>query len=78
MSGISKNGGVMYDLIKLEGGPQNVTGLSDVVTEEGAPYRVYSLQGLLMGDFDSLDNLSLPAGIYIYRHGSRTGKFIMR
>lgn len=78
MSGISKNGGVMYDLIKLESGALKSTALTDVIADEAAPYSVYSLQGHFMGRFESLEGLTLPAGLYVYRRGADSGKFVVR
>lgn len=77
MSGISKNGGVMYDLLKLESG-QRQTGLSEsVVTPEKESYMIYSLQGRFMGEFESTENTGLPAGLYIYKSGVKSGKIIL-
>lgn len=75
MSGIGSNGGVMYDLIKLESGAS--TGIADIsASPEAAPYAVYTLQGVAVGTFDSLDDAPLAPGLYIYRHGNRSGKYI--
>lgn len=78
MSGISKNGGVMYDLLKLESGTiySGVTQVATPATE--GTYSVYTLQGRYMGEFDSLRATSLPAGLYLYRRGAESGKFITK
>lgn len=77
MSGISKNGGVMYDLIKLEGDCK--TGVSSIVSSDNsALYEVYTLQGAYVGSFETISGTSLTSGIYIYRHGSKIAKFIVR
>ncbi len=77
MSGISKNGGVMYDVIKLES--YSDSGVSSIVDSNDAnTFEIYTLQGAYVGSFESLADLSLPKGIYVYRHGLKTGKFNVR
>lgn len=77
MSGIGSNGGVMYDLIKLEGGA--ATAIADISTSpEAIPYAVYTLQGVAAGIFDSLDDAPLAPGLYIYRRGNDSGKYLRR
>lgn len=76
MSGISKNGGVMYDLIKLEGDVN--TGVSSIPSSDDASYEIYTLQGVSVGSFESLAETNLSPGIYVYKHGTKTGKFIVK
>ncbi len=77
MSGISKNGGIMYDVIKLES--TTGSGVSSMSTGNGTDiYEIYSIQGAFVGSFNSLSGLNLPSGIYVYRHGAKTAKFIVK
>lgn len=74
MSGISKNGGVMWDCIKLEAGDKVVpSGISNVkaVTDK---VTVYTIGGVKIGTFNSLDEAPLSKGLYIYRQGTKSGK----
>lgn len=68
--------GVIWDCIKLEGGATHWTAISEVIADKNvdAPYYIYNLSGVEMGAFESLEDLPLVPGIYIYRHGAETGK----
>ncbi|MDE6418417.1 MAG: hypothetical protein K2K49_04335 [Duncaniella sp.] len=68
--------GVIWDCIKLEGGATHWTAISEVIADKNvdAPYVLYNLSGVEMGTFDSLEDLPLVPGIYLYRHGAETGK----
>lgn len=69
--------GVLYDCIKLEAGELVTSGIEAVESEAGADtFEVFTVGGVKVGDFDSLDGLNLEKGIYIYRSGSKTGKII--
>ena len=69
--------GVLYDCIKLEAGVLVTSGIEAVESEAGAAtFEVFTVGGVKVGDFDSLDGLNLEKGIYIYRSGSKTGKII--
>lgn len=76
MSGISKNGGVMWDCIKLEAGPKvTPSAIATVTTDDGdARVDVFTLGGVRVGTFGSLDEVRLSKGIYIYRQGTKSGK----
>ncbi len=77
MSGIGGNGGIMYDVIKLEGDVQS--GIVSVSSEDASgPYCVYSLQGQPLGSYDSISDLPLAPGLYLYSRGDRSGKFIVK
>ncbi|MDE6692435.1 MAG: hypothetical protein K2K05_03535 [Muribaculaceae bacterium] len=77
MSGIGSNGGVMYDVLKLEGDVKS--GISIVESEGPAgSYDVFTLQGQHAGTFDTLTDMPLAPGIYLYRRGAYSGKFIVR
>lgn len=77
MSGIGSNGGVMYDVLKLEGDVKS--GISIVESEGPAGrYDVFTLQGQHAGSFDTLTDQHLAPGIYMYRRGAYSGKFIVR
>lgn len=77
----TKSNGVMWDCIKLEGGPGHWSGISDVISDSdanaGAPYILYTVSGVEVGTFASLADLPVAPGIYIYRHGSETGKIAL-
>ena len=76
MSGISKNGGVMYDCIKLEAGEKVSQSVIDDIDMDASslPIDLFNLQGIHVATVSSFREVSLPAGIYLYRQGSRTGK----
>lgn len=75
MSGISKNGGVMWDCIKLETGDPVVSSITTTEQEqEGQPVTIYTIGGVKVGTFSSLHDISNLKGIYIYRQGGTTGK----
>ena len=77
MSGISKNGGILWDCLKLESelGPGE-SGLGSIVADN-LPYTLYTVGGVRVGEFESLGGLSLPAGVYIYTRGTERGKVIL-
>ena len=73
----SSNGGIMWDMIKLETG--TATGLSEVTVSTAHPYEVFTLQGIKIGAFVDKDEIQqLPAGVYIWRSGSEFGKTFVR
>ena len=78
MSGISKNGGVMWDCIKLEAEKRNGDSAIDSVISDSddAPYEIFTIGGVSVGTFDSLDDVELPRGVYVYRKGNTTGKIV--
>ncbi len=77
MSGISKNGGIMYDVIKLEGDVQ--TGIVSVsAPDQTGDYTLYTLDGRLAGTYSSLENIPLAPGMYIYRRGMKSGKIAVQ
>ena len=75
MSGIGKNGGVMWDCIKLEAGSRVVSGImAPGRAEADAPVELFTVGGQKVGTFKSMNGLDLGRGIYIFRQGGRTGK----
>lgn len=78
MSGIGKNGGIMYDCIKLETGNAVVNSISQPSASDNQPIEIYTLNGMRMGKFITISEAqpSLPRGIYIFRQGAKTGKFV--
>lgn len=78
MSGISKNGGIMYDLIKMEGDVETGIDSVSIDTTESGAYRVYTLQGVCAGSFESLSDLPLVPGLYLYNCGDKSGKVVVR
>ena len=75
MSGISKNGGVMWDCIKLEAGDKVVSGIAQIgQSDDAQPICVYTLGGVKVGTFGNMQEASHLKGVYIYRQGSKTGK----
>ena len=81
MSGVGKNGGVMWDCIKLEGGNPvyEAAGVEDIAADaSAADYEIYTVSGVKVAVVPSLDALKLPAGLYIYRNGARSGKIRLR
>lgn len=80
MSGISKNGGVMWDCIKLEAGDPVEAGVDKIVADETAgPVTLYTPSGIEAGAYTSLAEArraSLAPGVYIYRSQSAAGKMI--
>ena len=78
MSGIGKNGGIMYDCIKLETGNAVVNSISQPSASDNQPIEIYTLNGMRMGKFITISEVlpSLPRGIYIFRQGATTGKFV--
>lgn len=82
MSGISKNGGVMWDCVKLESGEQaESAGIADVAVDSGnAPLELFTITGVKVATFAPGEAFggAVAPGIYIYRSGSKTGKIIVR
>lgn len=76
MTAGSGNGGVLYDCVKLEGSPADSA--VAVVGGEAAPYELFSIAGLHVGQFGSLERLPLPDGVYIWRRGAESGKICVR
>lgn len=80
MSGISKNGGVMWDCIKLESGtkvvPSGIENISDDNT--GKRIDVFTLSGVKVGSFDSLSGTGLDKGIYIIRQNGMSQKTVIK
>ena len=75
MSGIGRNGGVMWDCIKLEAGDRVTTGISSAeATPADGPIELFTIGGQKVGTFGSIRDLKLEKGIYIFRQGSRSGK----
>ena len=74
MSGISKNGGVMWDCIKLEADTKTTTGIHAISDAENAPVTIFNLNGSKVDTFSSLKDANLPKGVYLYRQGTKTGK----
>lgn len=77
MSGISKNGGVLWDCLKLEAGapkPAAIIGVDADATD--GVCEIYSPSGVKMGTFGSVDEAraALPGGIYICRTSSGVTK----
>lgn len=78
MSGISKNGGILYDCIKMEAqAATGETSLESVTAEAAGDYEIYNLSGMRVTVAPSLDILDLPAGIYIWCRGATTGKIAL-
>lgn len=77
-SNCKSGSGVLYDCVKLEAGPLlEAAGIAEVTAaDENAPYEIYSISGVRIGTFETLDGLNLNRGIYIYRHGSKTAKIL--
>ena len=77
MSGIGSNGGVMYDCLKLEVGPKVTDGITPMEIADNSRITIYTLSGVCIGTFNnqSLSNLPLPKGIYIFKQGTKSGKF---
>lgn len=78
MSGIGKNGGIMYDCIKLEAGNAIVNTIDAPDMTDNLPIEIYTAKGLRIGTFKSQPFYQLPLskGLYIYRQGAKTGKFV--
>lgn len=75
MSGIGKNGGVMWDCIKLEAGSRVTTGISSAgAAPADGPIELFTVGGQKVGTFGSFSDIKLNKGIYIFRQGSRQGK----
>lgn len=80
MSGISKNGGVMWDCIKLEAGNPVEAGLETIMADADAlsPVVIYTVTGIKVAECESLGtHPALAPGIYIYRQGNKSGKFAL-
>ncbi|MDE6484292.1 MAG: hypothetical protein K2L14_02720 [Duncaniella sp.] len=78
MSGINKNGGVMWDCIKLEAGNRVIAGIDNVTADTASgPYEIYTPGGIRVAVTSALDAVELPKGIYIYRHGDKVGKIVL-
>lgn len=77
MSGIGKNGGVMYDCIKLEAGEKIITGITDTPKKDtDSKIHIYTLTGMKIGTYDNFNQVPVK-GLYIYHQGSNSGKVIL-
>ncbi|MCM1519645.1 MAG: polysaccharide lyase family protein [Lachnoclostridium sp.] len=80
MTGISKNGGVMWDCLKLEAGKPVEAGIDAVITDEtSGSVTLYTTSGVKAGTYATLDEARqapLAPGIYIYRGTSAAGKLV--
>ena len=75
----SKNGGVLWDCLKLEAGNKitEAAGIGSIVADDSdLPYEVFNISGVRVGVFSSLDEADLAAGVYIWRRGLSTGKIV--
>lgn len=68
--------GVLWDCIKLEAGERVSSSIEAVEIDEAMPIEVFTIGGVKVGEFDSLEGVALDRGVYIYRSGSKTGKII--
>lgn len=80
MQGIGKNGGILYDCLKLEAGERVLTAVKQ---PEGAEtvrgqVSVFAVDGSSRGAFATMEQArkALPSGLYIYKQGRRSGKFV--
>lgn len=76
MSGIGKNGGIMYDCIKLETGDAVTDAIHYNVAANNHPIEVYGINGRLVGVYRDNTVMNLPHGIYICRQGTDCWKII--
>ena len=68
---------MLYDCIKLEAGKDMAAGIDGIEEDtSGMPISVYTLSGMPVGTFSS-HTTDLPAGIYIFRQGSKATKVKM-
>lgn len=76
LSGLSGNGGVMWDCIKLEAGDIVDTGIASVERDDDddTTVDIYTIGGLKIGTYDSMSDVKLGKGIYIFRSGKKSGK----
>ena len=70
MSGIGKNGGIMYDCIKLECGDAVTDGIRNNVTTDECLVEVYEIDGKYVGVYNDYTVMNLPKGIYICKKGN--------
>ena len=79
-SGISSNGGVMWDCIKFETGNLVESGIAEVEIDanilDDGKIDVYTISGMKIGTFDSINDANLSKGIYIFKSGKKSGKFV--
>ncbi len=78
LSGLSGNGGVMYDCLKLEAG-DIVTDHIDVAPAANESHiEIYTLSGMKVGVYSTVSEAqsSLPKGIYVFSQGNHKGKVI--
>ncbi|NPD90994.1 polysaccharide lyase family protein [Xylanibacter muris] len=76
MSGIKNNGGVMYDCIKLEAGNAVTSGITQVETSDNVPVTLYTVGGVKIGTFNSMSDVNVRPGMYIFRQGNKSGKAV--
>lgn len=70
---LDNESGTILNAAQIHADAYGQTGISDILTEDAdAPIEYYNLQGIRMAG----DNL--PAGIYVTRQGSKTGKVIVK
>lgn len=75
MSGIKSNGGVMWDCIKLEAGAKITTGIEQMPSyNASSQVEIYTVNGVKIGTYATLNEAKELKGIYIYRQGNKVGK----
>jgi rhamnogalacturonan endolyase len=80
MSGIGKNGGILYDCLKLEAGERVLTAVNapKKESEDKGTVLLFTTDGRLAGTFASLSEARVSArkGLYVYKQGQHSGKFV--
>lgn len=78
LSGLSGNGGVMWDCVKLEVGALVESGIAAIEADAAADSHVdiYTLGGVKVGTYESIEDANLKSGIYIFRTGKKSGKIV--
>ena len=76
MSGIKNNGGVMYDCIKLEAGEPVLSGIAHIENNSDTTVTLYTVGGVKVGTFNSMSDVSVRPGMYIFRQGNKSGKAV--
>ena len=74
----SNGSGVMWDCLKLEAGPVVTNEINNVTASTDSRLHIYTLRGEKVGVISrqAINELPLPKGVYIWRSGNKSGKFI--
>ena len=66
----------MYDCIKLEAGEPVLSGIAHIENNSDTTVTLYTVGGVKVGTFNSMSDVSVRPGMYIFRQGNKSGKAV--